>query len=168
MTMAIRSCKHFPAVGRTVLTKILDAHGAKPYLRAMPKTPYSAKELAEFKELLLQKKARLIQEIQGKQAELTSTEKEEVGDLADLATELIERELNMSLSESDRARLEEIDAALERIKNKTYGICVDTGEVISKARLKAVPEALRTLAAQEAYDRAQKKRKAVSRIPDFD
>jgi len=91
-----------------------------------------------------------------------------VGDLADLATELIERELNMSISESDRERLEEIDAALKRIKDKTYGICIDTGEVISKARLKAVPEALRTLAAQEAYDRAQKKRKAMTRVPDLD
>jgi DnaK suppressor protein len=134
----------------------------------MPKSPFSAKELSEFKELLLEKKAHLIKEIQGKEAELTSTEKEEVGDLADLATELIERELNMSLSEADRERLEEIDAALKRIKDKTYGICVDTGEVISKARLKAVPEALRTLAAQEAYDRAQRKRKAMSRVPDLD
>jgi DnaK suppressor protein len=134
----------------------------------VPKSPYNAKELAEFKALLLEKKAHLIKELQGKAEELTSTEKEEVGDLADLATELIERELNLSISESDRARLEEIDAALQRIKDKTYGICIDTGEVISKARLKAMPEALRTLAAQEAYDRAQRKRKAVSRLPDLD
>ncbi|MCX7633990.1 MAG: TraR/DksA C4-type zinc finger protein [Turneriella sp.] len=134
----------------------------------MPKSPFTAKELAEFRELLLAKKAQLLKEIQGKAEELTKTDKEEVGDLADMATELIERELNMSISESDRARLEEIDAALQRIKDKTYGICVDTGEVISKARLKAMPEALRTLAAQEAYDRAQRKKKAMSRIPDLD
>lgn len=129
----------------------------------MAKTPFSAKELTEFKDQLMEKKAYLIKEIQGKQEELTNGDKDEVGDMADLATELIERELNMSLSESDRARLEEIDAALERIKGKSYGICIDTGEVINKARLKAVPEALRTLAAQELYDRQARKRKMASR-----
>jgi DnaK suppressor protein len=134
----------------------------------MAKSPFSAKELNEFKEQLTEKKTHLIKEIQEKQEELTNGDKDEVGDMADLATELIERELNMSLSESDRARLEEIDAALERIKGKSYGICVDTGEVINKARLKAVPEALRTLAAQEIYDKQQRKRKVLNRIPDGD
>lgn len=134
----------------------------------MAKTPFSVKELTEFKEQLLEKKNHLIKEIQGKEEELTSSDKDEVGDMADLATELIERELNMSLSESDRARLEEINAALERIKEKTYGVCVDTGEVINKQRLKAVPEALRTLAAQEIYDRQQRKRKVINRTQDLD
>jgi DnaK suppressor protein len=134
----------------------------------MAKSPFSAKELNEFKEQLTEKKTHLIKEIQEKQEELTNGDKDEVGDMADLATELIERELNMSLSESDRARLEEIDAALERIQGKSYGICVDTGEVINKARLKAVPEALRTLAAQEIYDKQQRKRKVLNRIPDGD
>lgn len=134
----------------------------------MAKTPFSAKELNEFKEQLMEKKTYLIKEIQGKQDELTAGDKDEVGDMADLATELIERELNMSLSESDRARLEEIDAALERIKSKSYGICIDTGEVINKARLKAVPEALRTLAAQETYDRQARKRKMASRTTEVE
>ncbi len=134
----------------------------------MAKTPFSAKELTEFKEQLLEKKAHLIKEIQGKEEELTSSDKDEVGDMADLATELIERELNMSLSEADRARLEEINAALDRIKDKSYGICVDSGEVINKQRLKAVPEALRTLAAQEVYDRQQRKRKVINRTQDLD
>lgn len=134
----------------------------------MAKTPFSAKELTEFKDQLMEKKTYLIKEIQGKQDELTAGDKDEVGDMADLATELIERELNMSLSESDRARLEDIDAALTRIKNKSYGICVDTGEVINKARLKAVPEALRTLAAQEAYDRQARKRKMMSRSAEVE
>lgn len=134
----------------------------------MAKTPFSAKELSEFKEQLMEKKAYLIKEIQGKEEELTSGDKDEVGDMADMATELIERELNMSLSEGDRERLEAIDAALERIKDKSYGICIDTGEVINKARLKAVPEALRTLPAQEAFDKQQRKRKALSRVADIE
>ncbi|HRP68754.1 MAG TPA: TraR/DksA C4-type zinc finger protein [Turneriella sp.] len=134
----------------------------------MAKTPFSVKELNEFKELLSEKKARLIKEIQGKEDELTSKDKDEVGDMADMATELIERELKMSLSEGDRERLEAIDAALDRIKTKSYGICIDTGEVINKARLKAVPEALRTLVAQEAHDKQQRKRKTLSRTVEVE
>ncbi|MBS0617251.1 MAG: TraR/DksA family transcriptional regulator [Spirochaetes bacterium] len=134
----------------------------------MAKTPFSAKELTEFKEQLLEKKAYLIKEIQGKEEQLTSGDKDEVGDMADLATELIERELNMSLSESDRAKLEDIDAALLRIKEKTFGICIDTGEVINKARLKAVPDARRTLVAQEAFDRQARKRKAMNRAVEIE
>lgn len=134
----------------------------------MAKTPFSAKELTEFKDLLLEKKARIIKELQGKEEQLTNSEKEEVGDMADLASGLIERELNMSLSESDRANLDNIDAALNRIKEKTYGICVDTGEVINKVRLKAVPEALRTIAAQENFDKQLRKRKTLARAVDIE
>ncbi len=134
----------------------------------MAKTPFSAKELTEFKDLLLEKKARIIKELQGKEEQLTNSEKEEVGDMADLASGLIERELNMSLSESDRANLDNIDAALDRIKEKTYGICVDTGEVINKVRLKAVPEALRTIAAQENFDKQLRKRKTLARAMDIE
>lgn len=124
----------------------------------MQKTPFSDEELEEFKKLLLEKKARILREIQEQQEE-TSHSPEETGDIADLATDLIERELNLSLTETERETLLEIDEALKRIANKTYGICVDTGEVISKARLKAMPEAKRTLAAQERYDKMMREQK---------
>ena len=55
--------------------------------------------------------------------------------------------------------LEEIDRALERIENKTYGICVDTNKPIGKTRLRAMPETMRTLKAQEAYETMLKKKR---------
>lgn len=125
----------------------------------MPKCPFNAKELKEFKELLTEKKLRIINEIQEQVAEATHEKVEYTGDMADMATELLDRELNLSLSESERGILVEIDEALERIDQKTYGICVDTGEVIAKARLKAIPEAKRTIAAQEKFDKSQKDKK---------
>ena len=133
----------------------------------MSKMPFTTKELNEFKSLLLEKKAQILKEIQGKESELTA-ENDEVGDLADMASGLIERELNMSLSEADRGRLDEIDSALTRIKNKTYGICVDSGEVINKVRLKAVPEASRTIAAQEAFDKQMRKKKIITRATEIE
>lgn len=124
----------------------------------MPKSPFNAKELEEFKSALQEKRERIVREISEQKAEISHSA-EETGDVADLATDLLERELNMSLSETERAQLVEIDEALSRIADKTYGICVDTGEVINKVRLKAMPEAKRTLQAQEVFDKKAKDRK---------
>ncbi|RME93691.1 MAG: TraR/DksA family transcriptional regulator [Candidatus Hydrogenedentota bacterium] len=127
------------------------------------KTPYSKKELEEFKKLLLEKKAKIIQDLQEANAE-SSGVLNEPGDLADMATELLTQEFNLSLTETEKQVLQDIDEALERIKNGTYGICVDTGEVIPKARLKALPEAKRTAAAQEKYDKLMKSRRVTTRM----
>lgn len=125
----------------------------------MAKTPFSAKELKEFKDLLNEKKVRIVREIQKQVAEASQVKEEHTGDIADMATELLDRELNLRLSESERAILIDIDEALERIEDKSYGVCIDTGEVIAKARLKAIPEAKRTIVAQEKSDKAQRERR---------
>ncbi len=49
------------------------------------------------------------------------------------------RNLLLGLMDSERKLLREIDEALERIENKTYGICIGTGKPIRKARLEAQP-----------------------------
>ena len=123
----------------------------------MSSSPFNSKELKVFHALLLEKKSRVLEEIKEQQQSLA--EGEAIGDLVDMATSLLEKELNFSLSEKEREMLEEIDKAIERIENKTYGVCVDTNEPISKDRLKAVPEAIRTIKAQEAYELKMKKQK---------
>jgi RNA polymerase-binding protein DksA len=59
--------------------------------------------------------------------------------MADLGTDNYEQEFALGLMDSERKLLEEIDAALQRIEEKTYGICEGTGKPITKARLKAQP-----------------------------
>lgn len=130
----------------------------------MAKSPFTKKELDEFEQLLLDKKAVILKEIQ-KQEEEVSQESDEPGDLVDMATDLLEKELNLSLSETERHSLIEIDEALERIKNKTFGICVDSGEVINKTRLRAVPETKRTVTAQEKFDKKTKEKKIRNAAP---
>ncbi|MDH4262575.1 MAG: TraR/DksA family transcriptional regulator [Spirochaetia bacterium] len=125
----------------------------------MVKSPYTKKELQEFKELLLDKKSVLIKEIQDQSEEVTSEKLDEPGDLVDMATELLDQEMNLSLTTAESNTIKEINEALERIEKGTYGICIDSGEPISKARLKAVPEAKRTLEAQEKFDKKQKDQK---------
>lgn len=125
----------------------------------MTKSPFTKKELQEFKELLLQKKATLIKEIQGQSDEVANEKLDEPGDLVDMATELLEQEMNLSLTSAELNSLKEIDEALERVENGTYGLCIDSGEPINKARLKAIPEAKRTLEAQEKFDKKLKDQK---------
>jgi len=125
----------------------------------MAKTSFTKKELNDFQESLVEKKTRLLKEIQEQSAEVASEKLDEPGDLVDMATDLLDQELNLSLTTAEINSLKEIDEALIRIENGEYGICVDTGEEIAKTRLKAVPEAKRTLEAQEKYDKIQREKK---------
>lgn len=124
----------------------------------MGKSPFTEKELEQYQQMLVEKKGRLLKELQ-EQSEEVSVQSVETGDLADLATELLEKELNLSLSESEKDVLKDINDALDRIRDGVYGICIDTGEPIAKARLDAIPEARRSLAAQEKFDKLQKDKK---------
>jgi DnaK suppressor protein len=58
---------------------------------------------------------------------------------ADTATETVDREIDYTLEEHDERLLAEIDAALKRIDDGTYGICVNCGAQISPERVEAMP-----------------------------
>lgn len=77
---------------------------------------------------------------------LKRSAKEDAGDLssygqhmADAGTDTFDRDFALSLVSNEQEALSEIDAAIQRIKNGTYGICEVTGKPISKERLLAVP-----------------------------
>jgi RNA polymerase-binding protein DksA len=57
----------------------------------------------------------------------------------DMATSTFDRELDYTLEENVERALGEIDAALQRIENGTYGTCVNCGEPIAQERLEALP-----------------------------
>ena len=59
--------------------------------------------------------------------------------MADIGTDTFDQEFALGLMDSERKLLREIDDALQRIENHTYGICEGTGKPISKARLEAQP-----------------------------
>jgi RNA polymerase-binding protein DksA len=59
--------------------------------------------------------------------------------MADIGTDTFEQEFSIELMEGERKLLKEIDEALQRIEEKTYGICEGTGKAISRARLEAKP-----------------------------
>jgi len=75
------------------------------------------------------------------------------GELADTATETYMRELDEGLEENADHLIEEVEAALERIENGTYGTCVVCGKPIAKERLEAVPWATLCIDDKRAQER---------------
>ncbi len=99
-------------------------------------------QLAKFKEALTKLRA----EVDGKYEKTITSATEEYGDAVsadanDEATRTIDRRLQMSMSEMDHDRLAEIDEALDRVEDGSYGECLDCGEVIAHKRLELIPYA---------------------------
>jgi RNA polymerase-binding protein DksA len=118
-----------------------------------------AKKLDFFKKLLLKMKAQINGDIRS-MADESEGDQSDKGDvsghamhMADVATDMYDREFNLSLASNDREMLQKIEAALMRINKGVFGLCLKTGKRIPEARLKAVPYAEYCLEAQEEMDR---------------
>ncbi|MHC4939647.1 MAG: TraR/DksA family transcriptional regulator [Planctomycetota bacterium] len=107
------------------------------------KSPYSAAELKHFRELLLERRARLLGNVEAMEEEaLRATDQDfSVDHMADHGSDNFEQDLTISLVETERKELAEIEDALARIEQGGYGRCLGTGQVIPKARLEAIPYA---------------------------
>jgi DnaK suppressor protein len=106
-------------------------------------------EVQIYKEQLLQLRARLRGDVtQMADATLRKNRTESNGDLssmpihmADMGTDNFEQEFTLSLMQSEEGTLDQIESALERIEDGTYGECEECGTRIPKARLGAIPYA---------------------------
>lgn len=81
----------------------------------------------------------------------------DVGDRQDAAATEAARLAQWTLADHERVRLEEIEAALRRMDDGSYGICEHTDEPIPFARLEVEPTARATVEAQEDYERERSK-----------
>ncbi|MDY0091801.1 MAG: TraR/DksA family transcriptional regulator [Candidatus Vecturithrix sp.] len=85
--------------------------------------------------MLLEQKREILQKIRGKKGEAG----DQRGDFIDIATDSLEHELNYIFEEREREKLQNIDEALKRIKEDTYGECDECGDDIELERLMALP-----------------------------
>jgi RNA polymerase-binding transcription factor DksA len=67
--------------------------------------------------------------------------------MADIGTDTYDQDFMLGLAATERDQLREIDAALQRIEDRSYGVCQMTGKPIPKARLDAKPWAKYTIEA---------------------
>lgn len=108
------------------------------------RTPFSDEELEEFRELILKKRAEALEEVENLRTQLEDSREHE-GDsaysfhMADAGTDAMEREKLYLMVARQQKFVGYLDRALERIDNKTYGVCKATGQPIQKERLLAVP-----------------------------
>jgi DnaK suppressor protein len=77
-------------------------------------------------------------------------------DSGDMSQSIFDREMDASVGEGIERRLGEVARALQKIKEGSYGVCDDTGEEIPRGRLEAVPEAIRTVEAQQRFERERR------------
>lgn len=118
-------------------------------------------DLAAFKKLILKKKEDIIDHIREISEEtVKKSQKDASGDIssytyhmADVATDNYDREFSMGRVSEDREFLFELDDALKRIEDGSFGICEDCGALVSKTRLKAVPSARLCIKCQEKKDK---------------
>lgn len=112
--------------------------------------------IKKCEEKLLKMQTELLKTLQGKAREELAVDTN-VQDEGDIAQDSSAKALAMTLADNSSARLKMIEGALNRIKDGTFGYCIDTEEEIEEKRLLANPLALRTIEAQESFERESKR-----------
>ena len=107
------------------------------------KSRLTKKDLDEFRELLLAKRREILKALDSMEHEALRSGGGDSSNMpihmADVGSDAYEQDLKLGISASVRERIHDIDAALQRIKGGTYGLCESTGKAIRKPRLRAKP-----------------------------
>ena len=120
------------------------------------RTRYSDAELEEFRQVILKKLESARADYELLRATITHTADNDTEDTSPTYKVLEEGAATLSKEENGRLAahqmkfIRNLEMALVRIENKTYGICCETGELIPKERLRAVPHATRSVEAKNA------------------
>lgn len=117
------------------------------------------KTLEAYKKSLMDIKEKITRDIKQMSAENIASSGDSSGDvsghalhMADVATDMYDREFSLGLASNDRELLYKVDAALKRIMDGTFGLCRECQKNISVARLKAIPYAETCLKCQEEIE----------------
>ena len=118
------------------------------------KTRYADSELQEFKDIILEKMRVAKEELTSLTQSLSSPNNNGTDDTAGTYKTLedgsatLEKESINQLASRQKKFIENLESALVRIENKTYGVCRETGKLIPKERLRAVPHATLSMEAK--------------------
>ncbi len=120
---------------------------------------YSDEELEEFRQLIEEKLKVAKHDYEVLMDQLTNRKGNGVDDTSptfhalEEGSEVQSKETLMNMAARTQKFIQGLNAALVRIQNKTYGICRETGKLIPKERLRAVPHATLSIEAKQARDK---------------
>lgn len=107
------------------------------------KSPFAKKELDRFREILLRKRAELVGDVKTMESEALKGSAGSLSHLpqhmAEQGTDNFEQSITLDLAAADRTLIREIDDAIKRIDNNTFGVCEFTHKPINKERLEELP-----------------------------
>ncbi|HRZ86392.1 MAG TPA: TraR/DksA family transcriptional regulator [bacterium] len=127
------------------------------------------KEMKKYKDVLLEKKEKIVESLRKLEDDtLNKSQRDQSGDLsgyslhmADVGTDNFDREFALNLLTNEQGIMYDIDDALTRIENGTFGTCEMCSKDIGEKRLSAVPSARMCKECQEAEE---KKKKSARRL----
>ena len=118
------------------------------------------KQLAEFQKQLVELREKILHDIKNMSAVNSADHKDTTGDvsghalhMADVATDMYDREFNLGLASNDRELLFKIEGALKRVESRAFGLCSHCHKPVPLVRLKAIPYAETCLKCQEELEK---------------
>jgi RNA polymerase-binding protein DksA len=126
----------------------------------MTKGKIDKKKVAKFQAILVEMKEKIVNDIKQISDQASPSERSDAGDvsghvmhLADVATDMYDREFSLGLASNNRELLEKIEKSLKRIEAGQFGLCEECGCEISAARLQALPYVANCLKCQEKLEK---------------
>ena len=105
-------------------------------------------QVKQFRQLLITERVKLVEEIKSIARDASVSPRDASGDLsaytvhmADMAADTYDRELSLNIASNEQKVLYEIDDALKRLDEGTFGVCLQCDHAVTMSRLKAVPYA---------------------------
>jgi DnaK suppressor protein len=110
-------------------------------------------QFKKFQAVLLKKRQDLLANVSEEEKEGRDAVSIEAKDFGDMATEASGQEMSFAISDAGRRSLKDVDEALMRIEDGTFGTCVRCQKPIDEARLEAVPDAGMCISCKEAVEK---------------
>ena len=125
---------------------------------------FTKEQLKTFRQLLITERAKLAEEIRAIARDASTSPRDASGDLsaytvhmADMAADTYDRELSMNIASSEQELVYQIDEALKRLDDGTFGLCQQCSQPISISRLKALPYASLCINCQRTQEKKPKR-----------
>jgi RNA polymerase-binding protein DksA len=136
------------------------------------KTMLTASEIRKYKAMLLAKQSEILENVESMEQEALMRERSDLSNapihFADAGTDSYEIDNTLGLMDSERKLLKQIDEALQRIEDGTYGICAGHGEMICAKRLEAIPWARYCVDCANLAERDLMQEQKISGHSDYD